>query len=296
MKNLFLFFRFLCLTSAFLLLTFLSSICQPRFHAASFYSPSVRDTMRVRILLPADYIHSRTYPVLFLLHGYGGDETDWTLRTNIENYTASIPLIVVMPEAKNSWYVNSETDTNARFEDYIINDLPKYVDSLYPIDTTREAIAGLSMGGYGALVLALRHLSKFLFAGDLSGALTIPEIIDSVNAHPTDVVPGGQGPLMPSIFAAFGKNDKQFRDNHDLTVLLQNKRADNLPYIFCAVGIQDGYRDFLHAHHIFTNMLRENGKLYEYHEIPGEHNWKFWDEETQPLLARMAIVMKLLSK
>lgn len=265
-----------------------------RIQAISFYSPSVHDTMHVLILLPTSYDKTHRYPVLFLLHGYGGDEKDWTTRTNLEDYTANLPLIVVMPAAKNSWYVNSETDSNSRYEDYIIHDLPQYVNSLYPVDTTREAIAGLSMGGYGALVLALRHPNKFLFAGDLSGALTTPGIIDSVLAHPLSPIPDHQGPILPSIIVAFGKDDGQFRDDHNLSVLLRQEHNENLPYICCVVGIQDWYGGFLPAHRVFTDMLREYGKLYEYHEIPGGHDWKFWDEEIQPLLDRMAVVMKLV--
>ncbi len=250
--------------------------------------------MHVIILLPSVYDRTYRYPVLFLLHGYGGDEKDWTTRTNLKDYTANLPVMVVMPESKNSWYVNSETDPDARYEDYMMHDLPEYVNSLYPIDTVHEAIAGLSMGGYGALILALRHPNKFIFAGDLSGAITIPTVIDSVHAHPNLPIPGDQASIYPSIVKAFGDTDKQFRNAHDILMLLQRERSDSLPYIFCAVGIQDGYKDFLPAHRVFTNMLGRFGKLYEYHEMPGEHSWKFWDQEIQPLLARMATVMKIV--
>ena len=267
---------------------------QSRIQTGNFYSASVHDTMRIVILLPTNYDHTRSYPVLFLLHGYGGNEKDWTAKTKLESYTADLPMIIVMPEGKNSWYVNSETDPNSRYEDYIMHDLPEYVNLNYPIDTMREAIAGLSMGGYGALVLALRHPDRFMFAGDLSGALTIPGVVDSVLAHPNKPAPDQQDPILPSIIKAFGKDNKRFRDDHNLFVLVKRDRSERLPYIFCAVGIQDGYRGFLPAHRVFTDMLRKYGKLYEYHEVPGVHNWRFWNEEIQPLLARMAIVMKLV--
>ena len=276
-----------------LLIFITNSFAQQRLKFVSFYSPSVHDTMRAGILLPTNYDHSREYPVLFLLHGYSGDETDWTTRTGLERYTATLSLIVVMPEANNSWYVNSENDTTKQYEDYMLVDLPHYVASLYPIDTTHEAIAGLSMGGYGALELALRHPSRFLFAGDLSGAISVPGIIDSVIANPNSQIPEKQWSIYPNIVKTFGDSDKKFRDNHNIFVLLRREHADSLPYIFCAVGIQDGYTDFLPAHREFTNMLREYGKLYEYHEVPGIHNWKFWDEEVRPMLARMAVVLKL---
>ncbi len=274
-------------------LLFATSFSQSRIHAVSFYSPSVHDTMHAVILLPTEYDRNRAYPVLFLLHGYGGDQTDWTERTDLVSYTAGLGMIIVMPEAKNSWYVNSNTDPRSRYEDYIVNDLPHFVSSIYPIDTTKEAIAGLSMGGYGALELALRHPEKFRFAGDLSGAIIVPGVVDSVLAHPNEPVPDSQSPIMPSILKAFGERNKKFRDNHDVFSLLLRERDMKLPYFFFAVGIQDGYRGFLPATRRFTDMLREYGKLYEYHEVPGIHNWKFWNMEIVPLLARMEKVMKL---
>ncbi len=266
---------------------------QTRLHSLSFYSQDVHDTMHVVILLPTSYDHARAYPVLYLLHGYDGSQVDWTERTDLVDYTAHLPVIIVMPEAKNSWYVNCETDPNARYEDYIIDELPKFVNAIYPLDTTRAAIAGLSMGGYGALVLALLHPGMFIFAGDLSGAITIPGVIDSVLAHPGEPVPGNQGAIYPSIVKAFGDSNKVFRDDHNVFVLLRREHSEKLPYIFCAAGIQDGFTDFLPADRRFTGMLREYGKPYEYHEMPGVHNWHFWDMEIQPLLERMAVVMKL---
>jgi putative tributyrin esterase len=274
-------------------LLFATSFAQSRIHAVSFYSPSVHDTMHAVVLLPSEYDHNRTYPVLFLLHGYGGDQTDWTERTDLVSYTAGLAMIIVMPEAKNSWYVNSDTDPHSRYEDYIVHDLPDFVNSIYPIDTTKEAIAGLSMGGYGALELALRFPAKFQFAGDLSGAIIVPGVVDSVLAHPNEEAPESQSPILPSILKAFGEKNKQFRENHDVFFLLRRDRNMNLPYFFFAVGIQDGYRSFLPATRRFTDMLRDYGKSYEYHEVPGVHNWKFWNMEIVPLLARMEKVMKL---
>lgn len=285
--------RFCIMAFVFVLAVTPNLPAQTRLQSFGFYSKSVHDTMRVRILLPTNYDQAHTYAVLFLLHGYSGDETNWTALTGIEKYTSTLSLIVVMPEARNSWYVNSETDRSLRYEDYIVDDLPDFVNSLYRIDTTKEAIAGLSMGGYGALVLAMRHPQRYKFAGDLSGAITIPSVIDSVLAHPGSPVPGGQASIYPSIVSAFGDSDESFRDEHDVLKLLSSEKADSIPYIFCVVGIQDGFKNFLPAHRAFTDSLREYRKLYEYHEVPGIHNWKFWDEEIRPLLARMAIVMKL---
>jgi len=166
------------------------------------------------------------------------------------------------------------------------------VSGRYRIDTTREAIAGLSMGGYGALMLGLRYPHRFQFIGDLSGAITIPQIVDSVNDVP-GFNPGTQRYIMPSIFAAFGRNDKSFRDAHNVFDLLQRDSSVTIPYIFMAAGTQDGYREFRRADHAFIDSLHARDTRYEYHELPGRHDWKFWDEEVRPMLRRMAQIMDI---
>ena len=281
------------LTAALLLMLPLTVFGQSRLRRLSFYSHSVHDTMHVVVLLPAHYDPTHAYPVLFLLHGYGGDQNDWTSKTYLAEYTSHIRLIVVMPEAKNSWYVNSRMDPQERYEDYIIGELPKFINGHFRIDTTREAIAGLSMGGYGALMLGLRYPHKFQFIGDLSGAITIPQIIDSVQDVPGFDV-GSQRPIMPSIIKAFGRNDKSFRDAHNVFDLLERDPSTMIPYIFMAAGTQDGYIEFRPADHAFIDSLHARGDTrYEYHELPGQHDWKFWNEEVRPMLRRMAEIMEL---
>lgn len=266
---------------------------EPRIRNLAFYSPSVHDTMKVVVLLPSRYDASLSYPVLYLLHGYGGNQNDWTRRTGLVRYTSGLRMIVVMPEARNSWYVNSRTDPDARFENYIMDDLPRFINSHFPIDTSREAIAGLSMGGYGAMMLALRYPRRFLFAGDLSGAITIPQIIDSVQNNPHFKVDRSQKPVMPNIIRTFGRNDRRFREEHNVFCLLAHNASSSIPYIFMAAGIQDQHTAFLPTDHHFIDSLRARGVMYEYHEIPGQHDWKFWDKELNPMLRRMAEVMKI---
>ncbi len=266
---------------------------EPRIRHLEFYSSSVNDTMKVVVLLPSHYEAARSYPVLYLLHGYGGDQNDWTDNTNLVRYTRSLGLIIVMPEAKNSWYVNSRADTQARYEDYIMDDLPRFIEAHFRIDKRREAIAGLSMGGYGALMLALRYPHRFLFAGDLSGAITIPEIIDSVEDDPHFVMSEGQRAILPNIIRTFGKTDKRFREEHNVFYLLAHDTASSIPYIFMAAGIQDQFTAFLPTDHHFIDSLRTRGVRYEYHEAPGRHDWMFWNKEVRPMLRRMAEVMKL---
>ena len=266
-------------------LTWISVYGQSSLHVDSLYMPSLGRTMKISVLLPSNYDSGRHYPVLYLLHGYSGDNTDWTTRTKLSTYVRGLPLIVVMPDAGNSWYVNSYTEPRDKFEDYIVKDLPYYIRRLYSIDTTRQAIAGLSMGGYGAIVLALRHPSEFQFAGSLSGALSVPRVANDTSRRP-------ESGLAPSLWKTFGNQQNDFWNEHDVFFLYREVPKDSFPYLYLAAGIQDGYRTFLPAHRAFTDLLRNYGAPYEYHEVPGRHNWQFWDREIQPLLKRLREVLK----
>ncbi len=258
---------------------------QPIVRVDSFYMPSLGRTKKISILLPAGYNQKVRYPVLYLLHGFSGGHEDWLTRTKLREYVRNMPLIIVMPDAENSWYVNSVTEPKDRFEDYLVKDIPHYVGKLYSIDTTRQAIAGLSMGGYGALMLSLRHPSLYKFAGSLSGAISYPRGMN-------DTTRPAERSLIPSLRRAFGTRPDGFRNAHDVFSLYRQVPKDSLPYLYMVMGTQDVYRNFLPAHRAFTDLLRTYGALYEYHETPGGHSWQFWDREIVPLLVRMRDVMK----
>ena len=250
----------------------------------SFYMPSLGKTKKLSILLPAQYNPGLRYPVLYLLHGYTGSNQDWLSRTSIRDYVRTIPLIVVMPDAEDSWYVNSVTEPGDRFEDYLVKDIPRYINKMYSVDTTRQGIAGLSMGGYGAVMLALKHPTQYRFAGSLSGAITFPRGLN-------DTTRPAERALFPSLKKAFGEKPNNDRTMGDVFFLYRQTTKDSLPYLYLVIGTQDGYRSFLPAHRAFTDLLRSYGAAYEYHETPGGHNWQYWDHEIQPILKRMREVL-----
>lgn len=250
----------------------------------SFYAPSLGRIKSVSFLLPEPYNPRIRYPVLYLLHGYSGVHTNWGSLTKLGTYVGKLPLIIVMPDVENSWYVNSSTVAQDRFEDYIMKDLPGSIQQQYSVDTTKQAIAGLSMGGYGAIMLALKHPARFRFAGSLSGALSYPRAMADTLRTP------GRN-LLPSLRRAFGERDVDFQKRHDVMLLAQEVTGDSFPYLYFVIGTSDGFRDFLPAHRALTDQLRASGAHYEYHETPGGHNWQYWDREIQPLLSRMKSVL-----
>jgi S-formylglutathione hydrolase FrmB len=243
----------------------------------------VPDTARVRIVsipgslpeprnavvvLPSGYHQSsRRYPVLYLLHGHDGGHRNWMERTNLLAYTARLPLIVVLPDGANSWYTNSSARPDEKFEDYVGRDVPAYVDQHFRTLTFREAryVAGLSMGGYGALKLAMKNPGRFSLAGSFSGALT-----------PV------RNPTYPSVRDAFGPVNSASRAENDLLALARDTRIPDGTHFYFDTGSADGV---LPSNRELAQAMAARPLSYEYHEVPGAHTWEFWNRRLPVFLA-----------
>lgn len=248
-----------------------------RVQDRTFQSAALGRPMTYRIVLPKDYAASaRRYPVLYLLHGWNGSYKNWETLTNLTAYSKDLPLIVVMPDGENSWYVDSETVPADRFEQYLANDLTEDVDEHWRTLCSghRRAIAGLSMGGYGALKTALKHPGMFAAALSLSGAF-----------QAADPALESEEELKPSLQRAFGSANSRARRENDLLAILKNTSAAQAPYLFVSCGAGD--RVFLPANRKLAAILSEQGFRYEYHETAGAHEWRYWDEQL-PLILKVA--------
>jgi S-formylglutathione hydrolase FrmB len=152
-----------------------------RLQELTLRTPALDAPTHVRVLLPRGYDAdpSRRYPVLYLLHGANSDYTSWTEDGGAEALTARYPLIVVMPDGgSQGWYTDwyrGDATVQPRWETYHVNELVPWVDARFRTDASRagRAIAGLSMGGYGALDYAARHPDVYAAAASFSGALEI---------------------------------------------------------------------------------------------------------------------------
>ena len=229
------------------------------------------------VVLPSGYESNTRYPILWLLHGYSGGKDDWPRRTDLLKEIARYPFIVVLPDAENSWYVNAPSDSRAAYESFITVDLYNDVTRRFSVDTSRQAIAGLSMGGYGAVMLGLRHPRRYRFAGGLSAALSVASVMGQTDS----VLWKGTG---KSILKAFGKDGPASVAEYDPLRTFRNTSADSLPYVFLAIGTHDDYPSFLPTNRAFTDSLRAYGARYEYHEVPGRHSWVLWGAELEPML------------
>jgi S-formylglutathione hydrolase FrmB len=253
------------------------SIVRDTVEQRIFYSTSLQREMPYKVVLPIGYAAGRQrYPVLYLLHGWQGDETDWIKLTHLTELAASYQLIIVTPRAENSWYVNSAVNPTNRYFDYILDDVIEDVDSQYRsiADTQHRAIAGLSMGGYGALLFGLRRPVLFGFAASISGAFSGPSGIEEVMPQ-----------LKPSIDQAYGSLGSATRKGNDLDSLIAGADPRTVPYLFLECGTAD---PLLPSNRHLASELSHYKLRYEYHEIPGAHTWSFWDNSLPSMLVELA--------
>jgi putative tributyrin esterase len=239
-------------------------------------------TVGFNIILPRDYATStRRYPVLYLLHGYTDHYPAWVSYSRITDYARGYEEIIVMPEGDNGFYTNSYEDRNLAWEDFIMLDLIPYVDSHYRTVASRQgrAIAGLSMGGYGAMKLGLKHPDMFAAVASLSGAVAAARRRE---AHADD-------PEFQKLVAnVFGPADNPGRAQEDPFELVKKVSADLLPQLYISVGSGDF---LLQENRDFVKLLSDLKIPYRYREFPGKHEWPIWDREIQVVLALQAPVI-----
>ena len=275
-----------------LLLTFVTTCdaalaqtaAKPRLREESFLSSALGRTMKYRVLVPQGYEGSeRRYPVLYLLHGLTGDYKDWTTRTNLAEYTRALALIIVMPDGENQWYTNA-ADGTAKFEDYINADLPADVVSKYRTVNSRfgRAIAGLSMGGYGALKLGLKRPGQFAVVGAFSGAFGATRPSDGYDRMIASV-------KAPPLTSIFGPAESDTRKQNDVLALAAGMKPAAAPYIYIDCGTSD---QLIAENRDVVAALHKAGVAYEYHEIAGAHSWDYWDRRIREFLP---ILMKRLA-
>ncbi len=238
----------------------------------TFYAASLKRDMQYRVLLPADITSTQKLPVLYLLHGGGGGFRDWSNYSDVAKYIGQ-HLVVVMPEGSSSYYTNSAGHQQDRYEDYIVHDLIADAEQRLPVSGGRahRAIAGVSMGGFGAVVLALKHPDLFVFAGGLSSALDVP-------SRPFSIKRLGQWQQYRSIFGPWGSQASRASDPF---LLVRSADPAQSPYVFLACGEQEG---LLPANRRFAALLEARHFSYEFHASPGGHDWSQWNQQVPALM------------
>jgi S-formylglutathione hydrolase FrmB len=261
-----------------------------RLDTVQLQSKLINVTLHYYVILPTDYRLSRTtrYPVLYLLHGLSGHSKDWITRTNVADYAAQYRLIVVTPEGNDGWYVDSATVPTDKYETYILQELIPDVQQRYRTIEARygRAIAGLSMGGYGAFKFALKYPGQFALAASMSGAFGV--------AHYTEKETGSGAPW-ETFLKLFGPVGSQTRKANDLFSLINEMtpvRISSLPYFYFDCGTEDSPVIF-NANRELDELMLQKKIPHEFRELPGNHSWAYWDTQVQEVLKIAAQKMHL---
>lgn len=210
----------------------------------------------VAVALPDD---ARPEKTLFLLHGLTGTYTDWLLQGNAYRIANDRNIAIVMPDGQRSFYLDQPH--SLRWESWLASELPHLLDTYLklPLRSSDLAIAGLSMGGYGAMRSALHHPQVFSAAMSLSGTLDVTEEAFQ-SRHPD---------LFETMIGSYDVSGSA----HDLVGWVRD--ASRVPRMWAVCG--EGDR-LLGQHHEFVSAALAGGHEVAHYTAPGEHTWQFWNE------------------
>lgn len=232
-------------------------------------SPTLCMTTSIHVVSPVD---SGRPPesTLYLLHGAGDNASTWQRLTTVEQYAHKYNCTVIMPEANRSYYTDMAYGLNYFY--YITQELPELCNRLFQLnkDPAKTFVAGLSMGGYGALKCALTYPHRYAKAVSLSGVTDIRQRIHDMN------MPSGMVKEMQAVFGP----DLEITPDQDLYALVTNrlKESGQLPPILCCCGTED---PFIGMNREFAAYMRQTGSGFRYVEGPGAHEWRFWEEHLE---------------
>ncbi|MDB5353022.1 MAG: hypothetical protein JWN86_4269 [Planctomycetota bacterium] len=246
------------------------------FATINYHSRSLQKASSFNVVFPDDPNIPKPWSVFYLLHGLSDDHTIWMRRTSIERYVAGLPLVVVMPDGGRGWYSNAVE--GYAHEDDLIKDVVGLVDHTFPVKAERagRCIGGLSMGGYGAVKLGIKHHDRFASVTSHSGATGIMHDPDRIK---------GLGTEFARIFGA-----KPADGPEDPFSLVKSVDHGRLP----AMRLDCGTEDFLLAQNrSFHKHLTDLHIPHDYVEFPGGHDWTYWDSHVQEAIAFHATNLKL---
>lgn len=235
----------------------------------SFHSEALERTVPLRALVPLEDAPRVPMPAMYLLHGLYGSEQDWFQYTRVMLWARAKGLAVFCPAGENRFYVN-QADTGEAYMRYVGEELPAFTRRLFPLSSRREDtfIAGLSMGGYGALNAGLTYPETFGKVAALSAALRPWKRMDK---------PQGGCVQRPAYARAlFGQDTEPWN-----TLTLARQCGARAPELWLSCGAQD---DLLEENIALVDGLRQAGIPAYFDQPPGAHNWDFWDREIQRVI------------
>ena len=251
----------------------------------NFISKCLMRTVTFNAIIPVDKFgpqaedaEQKPLKTLYLLHGIFGNYTDWVNGTRIQAWAEANDLAVIMPSGENRFYLDDEK-SGELYGEFIGKELVEFTRKLFPLSDKREDtfIAGLSMGGYGAIRNGLKYAENFGCVIGLSAALVHDTWKDADNSAPIFT-------FRRSYYEAiFGEYDKVKGSDKDPKSLLLKLKEEGrpVPKMYLCCGTEDG---LVTANRDFRDFLNENGVDLTYVEGPGKHDWVFWDTYIKKVL------------
>ncbi len=224
-------------------------------------SPKMERDIPVVVVVPEQAVSGQKCPVLYLLHGHTGNEKSWlALKPELPQMADEAGILVVCPDGENSWYWDSPTRPDSQFETFVASELIDFIDTHYPTIADRKgrAVAGLSMGGHGAMYLSTRHKSVFGVAGSMSGGLDIRPFPNNWN--------------MKDQLEEETANQDRWNKHAAITQLDSIQNGDLALIIDCG---RDDF--FLEVNKNFHEALDQRKINHDFIIRPGSHNGEYWN-------------------
>ena len=227
----------------------------------AIYSPKMKKSRKCVVIKP-DYYQKKKklYPVIYLLHGHGGNYSNWIKRVpEIKKYADDFEVMIVCPDGdSSSWYIDSPVDKSSQFETYIAKEVTAFIDQNYRTikKPQARAITGLSMGGHGALYIALKNPGIFGACGSMSGGFNLIE-----TRHKYD------------LYKRIGDTvNIEAWKNYSIVNIAEKVKNDSLSIIIDC-GIKDQF--YISNKEVHDKLLKA-GIAHDYTERPGGHSWTYW--------------------
>lgn len=237
----------------------------------TFVGQKTKIAQPITVVLPDNYSTNKRYNVIYVLHGFSGNHTDWTKLTNIAQLADQYDVIVVNPDGNyGAWYLNSPVLNDSQYETYIAEDVVNYIDNTYSTNRSKmgRGITGLSMGGYGALNVAINNQQVFAAVTSMSGGV--------------DLRPFAAEFGIAKVLGEYS----QYPQRWDNAAIINNlhklaagntqwkKTADSLA-IMLDIGVEDF---FIEQNRELHQALLSQRIRHDYVERPGAHDWHYWQK------------------
>lgn len=254
------------------------------FFQGNIYSKAIGMETQLYVSMPQDgrrYEGNGCPKTLILLHGISDNASGWARRSQADYFAGKYGIAVFIPEVQRSFYQNMRY--GGQYCTYIADELPELIETMFTVSTKREdmMVAGLSMGGYGAMRIAFGNPDRFGYCGAFSAGCDIQMIVE--DREKTNGLGDAGNNLPNELAAAFGTDYTLPADSDLYKLLAKVSLRDKKPRLYMTCGTED----FLYQMNVdFAQYVKTLPIDFDYEEWPGLHDWDFWNKSLEKMLLR----------